>query len=206
LCVICHNPSSSEKNVRKVTYGITNPDNTVNTSKTYDGKTAESYDMRYLLHAIHGAEKRDNPIIIYRSRGIFAFAPTSAAKPTGWPTDELTAQPVYGSTTGATQTHTWTLIHYPKPQSDCLACHEAGGFEAPDQTKAVALTIDPGTNYALQSDDISIGPTAGACTACHASSTVRSHAKNEGYMAIVDKAAMAEMAMPDEFWVVPPAP
>ena len=74
LCVICHNPSSSEKNVR-VGYGILNADNTVNRNATYDGKTAETYDMRYLLHAIHGADKRQNPIVIYRSRGVFAFAP-----------------------------------------------------------------------------------------------------------------------------------
>ena len=65
MCVICHNPSASEKNVRASRgsggYAILNPDNTVNTSKTYDGKVAETFDMRYLLHAIHGAEKRENP-------------------------------------------------------------------------------------------------------------------------------------------------
>ena len=79
MCVICHNPSASEKNVRasrgSAGYAILNPDNTVNTSATYDGKTAETYDLRYLLHAVHGAEKREKPIVIYRTRGIFAFAP-----------------------------------------------------------------------------------------------------------------------------------
>ena len=204
LCVICHNPSSSEKNVR-VNYGITNPDGTVNTSATYDGKSAETYDMRYLLHAIHGAEKRDNPIIIYRSRGIFAFAPEGAAKPAGWPADETTPQPIAGSVTGATQTHTWTIIDYPKPANACLACHNEGLYEVPDQTKAVALTVEPGTSWTSQTDDVSIGPTAGACTGCHATSIERSHAYKQGYMANVIKEEMLQLADPMAWWL-PPTP
>jgi len=207
MCVICHNPSSSEKNVR-VGYRIVNPDNTVNTNATYDGKSAESYDLRYLLHAIHGAELRDNPIIIYRTRGIYAFAPEGAAKPTGWPAGGPIVDNalIYGSVSvpQARQTHTWTVIDYPKPASACLACHDAGTFEAADQTKAVALTVEPGTSWTLQSDDVSIGPTAAACTACHAASEVRSHAKNEGYMAVVVKEDMVEMADPSAWWVFTP--
>jgi len=204
LCVICHNPSSSEKNVR-VGYGILNADNTVNTGATYDGKSAETYDMRYLLHAIHGAEKRDNPIIIYRGRGIFAFAPEGAAKPAGWPADETTRQPIAGSTTGATQTHTWTVIDYPKPANACLACHNEGLYEVPDQTKAVALTVEPGTSWTSQTDDVSIGPAAGACTGCHATSIARAHAYKQGYMANFLKEEMLQLADPMAWWL-PPTP
>jgi OmcA/MtrC family decaheme c-type cytochrome len=203
LCVICHNPSSSEKNVR-VGYGILNADNTVDTSKTYDGKSAETYDLRYLLHSIHGAEKRANPIIIYRSRGIFAFAPEGAAYPTGWPAGGTVDNAlVYGSANKYIG-HTWTIIDYPKPASECLACHNAGAYEVPDQTKAVALTVEPGTSWSSQTDDISIGPTAGACTACHATSVTRSHASKEGYLANVIKEDMLEMAQPSSWWVLTP--
>jgi len=202
MCVICHNPSSSEKNVR-VGYGILNADNTVNTSATYDGKSAETYDMRYLLHAIHGAEKRDNPIIIYRSRGIFAFAPEGAAKPAGWPAPGDNT--INGSVTGKTQTHTWTIIDYPKPANACLACHNAGLYEVPDQTKAVALTVEPGTSWTSQTDDVSIGPAAGACTGCHASSVARSHAFRQGYIANVIKEEMLQLADPAAWWL-PPTP
>jgi OmcA/MtrC family decaheme c-type cytochrome len=200
LCVICHNPSSSEKNVR-VGYGILNADNTVNTSATYDGKSAETYDMRYLIHAIHGAEKRDKPLVIYRGRGIYAFATGSAVMPTGWPAPGDNT--IYGSTTGATQTHTWTVVHYPKPISECTACHTAGLYEVPDQKKAVAVTVEPGTSWPSQTDDVSIGPAAAACTACHATAVVRSHAQNEGYLANVIKEDMVEMAQDDFFWVTP---
>ena len=206
LCVICHNPSSSEKNVR-VGYRILNPDNTVNTSATYDGKSAETYDMRYLLHAIHGAEKRDNPIIIYRSRGVFAFAPEGAAKPTGWPAggNVVDNALVNGSTNGQRIGHTWTIIDYPKPVNACEACHVAGLYEVPDQTKAVALTVEPGTSWPSQTDDVSIGPAAGACTACHASSVARSHAFKQGYMANVLKEEMLQLADPSAWWL-PPTP
>jgi OmcA/MtrC family decaheme c-type cytochrome len=225
MCVICHNPSSSEKNVRaaggSVGYRILNPDNTVNTSATYDGKTAETYDMRYLLHAVHGAEKREKPIIIYRSRGIFAFAPpvyefisrptptrpnaiarisVEHPRPANWPADETTKQPVFGSLNDNVQVHTWTTIHYPKPPNECLACHN-GNFDAPaDQTKAVALTVDAGTSYTLQNDDLVIGPTAAACTACHESTgpagiPVQRHATYDfGYKAVVAKEVMLQKA------------
>jgi OmcA/MtrC family decaheme c-type cytochrome len=216
MCVICHNPSASEKNVRaaggSVGYRILNPDNTVNTSATYDGKTAETYDLRNLLHAIHGAEKREKPIVIYRNRGIFAFAAPAyrvegnsriaiePTKPTGWPADETTKQPVYGSLNDNVQTHTWTTIHYPKPAKECLACHD-DNFDAPaDQTKAVALTVDAGTSYTLQNDDLVIGPTAAACTACHESTgpagiPVQRHATYDfGYKAVVAKEVMLQKA------------
>jgi OmcA/MtrC family decaheme c-type cytochrome len=213
LCAACHNPSASEKNVRAVTYRILNPDNTVNTSATYDGKTAETFDMRYLIHAVHGAEKREKPIVIYRSRGIFAFAAPmykfegndrisiEHPRPTGWVDGD--DQPVFGSLDGDLQDHTWTTVHYPKPPNDCFACHsdDATQFSAPvDQTKAVAVTVDPGTSYTLQNDDLVIGPTAAACTACHESTgpagiPVQRHATFDfGYKAVVAKEVMLEKA------------
>jgi OmcA/MtrC family decaheme c-type cytochrome len=222
MCVICHNPSASEKNVRasggSAGYRILNPDNTVNTSATYDGKVAETYDMRYLLHAVHGAEKREKPIVIYRTRGIFAFAPpvyefrpTSGGgterisiehpRPTGWPADEITARPVYGSLDLDNQVHTWTTIHYPKPLKECLACHTSSAYIDPaDQTAAVPLTVDPGTSYSSQTDDIVIGPSAAACTGCHESTgpegiPVQRHVTYDfGYKANVAKEVMLQKA------------
>jgi hypothetical protein len=69
-----------------------------------------------------------------------------------------------------------------------------------DQTKAVAVTVDPGTSYTLQNDDLVIGPTAAACTACHESTgpagiPVQRHATFDfGYKAVVDKEVMLEKA------------
>jgi OmcA/MtrC family decaheme c-type cytochrome len=212
MCVICHNPSANEKNVRAVTYQVLNSDNTVNTSATYDGKVGETYDLRFMLHAIHGAGKRQNPIVIYRSRGIFAFAPAGFAKPTGWPADETTAQPVYGSLNNSKQTHTWTLIHYPRPANECEACHNAEAYEPADQTKAVAVTVDPGTSYSSQADDLVIGPTAGACTGCHrfnqaAGVPIERHTMFDfGYKAVVAKEDMLKKAQAEALSVVLAAP
>jgi OmcA/MtrC family decaheme c-type cytochrome len=203
LCVVCHNPSAGEKNVRQVTYKIVNSDNTVNTDKTYDGKVNETYDMRYMIHSIHGIDKRQVPLVIYRGRGIYAFVTPDTVPPTGWPlvdgepppVSDNTA-PVYGSTNGSTQIHNWTVVHYPQAPSECQACHAAGKYEAPDQTKAVALTIDPGTSFTDQSDDTVIGPAAAACTACHTSAAVRSHANQFGYRTVISKDAMLLLAQP----------
>jgi hypothetical protein len=69
-----------------------------------------------------------------------------------------------------------------------------------DQTKAVAVTVDPGTSYTLQNDDLVIGPTAAACTACHESTgaagiPVQRHATFDfGYKAVVAKEVMLEKA------------
>jgi OmcA/MtrC family decaheme c-type cytochrome len=210
MCVICHNPSSADKNNRLTKYQIVNADGTVNRDATYDGKSNETYDLRTLLHAIHGAEKRANPYVIYRSRGIYAFATGDALKPTGWPA--AGDNTIYGSTNGSKIGHNWTVVHYPQPANNCLACHDAPPdaptitYEAPNQTKAAAVTVEPGTDWVSQADDVSIGPTAAACTACHASSVTRAHAKNEGYMANVDKDYMVDMSQPEAFWVLPLAP
>ena len=79
--------------------------------------------------------------------------------------------------------------------------HDDEYFEAPvDQTKAVALTVDPGTSFTLQNDDLVIGPTAAACTACHESTgpagiPVQRHATVDfGYKAVVAKEVMLQKA------------
>jgi len=211
LCVICHNPASNDKNTRRENFKIVNADGTVNTDATYDGKIAETYDLRYLLHSIHGAFKRDNPYVVYRGRGVYAFPPAQYElvydgeewitvevpfpKPTGWPED---GQTVYGSTNdpASTTPHTWTVVHYPLPPNQCDACHNEEAYRVPDQTKAVALTTDAGgSDYADQSDDTVIGPTAAACTACHASNTTYRHATTDmGYKAQVTKDEMLQKA------------
>ncbi|WP_027713911.1 hypothetical protein [Desulfuromonas sp. TF] len=220
LCVICHNPSSGDKHNRKERFAIVNADGTVNTDATYDGKVNETFDMRHMIHSIHGVSKRilnsptsaAFPWTIYRSRGIFVFAPPLFEQiqvpddeggfethtievdypfPEGWPEDGET---IFGSTNGSTIGHNWTVVHYPQPPNRCMACHNEEAYEAPDQSIAVPLTVDPvGPDYADQSDDIVIGPAAAACTACHAESDTRVHATQDfGYRANVEKEVMLE--------------
>jgi OmcA/MtrC family decaheme c-type cytochrome len=206
LCVICHNPSSADKNNRLDRFQIVDADGNVNTAATYDGKANESYDMRVMIHAIHGIEKRQNPWVVYRSRGVYAFVLPGTEPPSNWPLDnngnlvtapeELLDAPIGGSTNGSVNRHVWTIIHYPKPANECLACHNAGAYEVPDQTKAVALTVDPGTSYTDQSDDIVIGPTQAACIQCHAGAAPASHTASFGYEGNFLKEDLLELAGP----------
>jgi len=192
LCVICHNPSSADKNNRLERFQIVNADNTVNTDATYDGKVNETYDMRTMVHGIHGVSKRPTtPWVIYRGRGIYGFATADTAEPTGWPADGMT---IYGSTNGSTIAHHWVVVHYPKPVSECEACHNEGAYEVPDQAIAVALTVEPGASYPDQSDDIVRGPGAGACVACHTDAPVQVHATDFGYLTNVTKEEMLDKA------------
>jgi OmcA/MtrC family decaheme c-type cytochrome len=195
LCVICHNPSASDKNVRLDTFQVANADGTVNTDATYDGRNAETYDMRTMLHAIHGVEQRletgGKPWVVYRGRGIYGFGLDDTPLPAGWPADGET---VNGSLNASTTPHNWVVVHYPKAVNDCDACHNDGQYEAADQTKAVGVTVDAGFDWPDQSDDTIIGPSAAACTACHAGAAQRSHAESNGYKANVTKDEMLEKA------------
>ena len=66
MCVICHNSASSEQNNR-VTMGVT-------ASEAYDGQVGQTYELKTMLHAIHSSGESDVPYVVYRTRGIYAWA------------------------------------------------------------------------------------------------------------------------------------
>lgn len=82
LCVMCHNPASSEQN-RRVGMGV-------DATEAYDGKAGETYDLRYMVHAIHSAGESKVPLMYYRSNGIYFFGAKDATGNlqgvTNWPT------------------------------------------------------------------------------------------------------------------------
>jgi OmcA/MtrC family decaheme c-type cytochrome len=108
----------------------------------------------------------------------------------------VTYYPVYGSVPGATekvpvvgtggvcdtttgpaataawQIHNVLLVEYPRPLSDCNACHSSNWVPAAvDGSKGVAMTVDAGSSVAWgnQLDDVLMGPTAASCMSCHQS-------------------------------------
>jgi OmcA/MtrC family decaheme c-type cytochrome len=153
LCVVCHNPASSDGNNRQL-FGVT-------ATTAYDGKPGETYDMRNFVHALHAGGETNMPIVIYRTRGIFFFG--SQAGLDGyiadrhWPNTPsagvtcknaegavVTYYKVWGSipqgnkpgidsnglcttgaasTDGAWQVHTATIVDYPSALNRCDACH-----------------------------------------------------------------------------------
>ena len=75
------------------------------------------------------------------------------------------------STVGVYQVHYFIEVHYPRPLSDCGACHADGWVPAAvDATKGVAMTVDAGAApWGNQLDDVLMGPTTASCMSCHQS-------------------------------------
>jgi OmcA/MtrC family decaheme c-type cytochrome len=167
LCVMCHNPASNEKNNR-VAIGV-------DVSEAYDGKAGQTYDLRYMLHAIHSAGETNAPLVYYRGMGIYAFgSEASIAALPNWP--GAGSQTVYGSSPATTRTHNEIVVHYPRALNDCGACHtsDAGTVTLPSTTTAVAVTTyDAGaTPWGTQTDDVLMSPATASCMSCHQSGDV----------------------------------
>ena len=177
LCVMCHNEASSEQNVRE---GMG-----VDASEAYDGLAGQTYGFKSMLHAVHATGETGAPIVIYRNRGIYAFAGSPDLLP-NWPgTGEHI---VYGSDPPNLQNHNFVTAHYPNHLNDCMGCHASGFSPVPDQSVAVATTLNAGMEpWDNQLDDVLQGPAAAACTSCHKSTdsftdkAIKAHAYQNGW-------------------------
>jgi len=203
VCTQCHNSASNERYVRA--------EMGVDASEAYDGKVGQTYEMKTMLHAIHSASVT-GPIVIYRGRGIYAFARDVDQLPNaaGWkaavagdpcttPQGGTNGRLVFGADPAlgvSCQDHNFHAPTYPRRLNDCYACHEepttdgAGnllGFRSylPDQSKAVATTVDPGESYTSQIDDVLQGASSAACTSCHKDSDTRAHSYQNGWVPTV---------------------
>jgi OmcA/MtrC family decaheme c-type cytochrome len=171
MCVLCHNSASNEQSVR-VGMGV-------DASEAYDGKVGETFEMKTMLHRIHSAGTAGSPpYVIYRNRGIYAWAPDESLL-ANWP--GTGRQIVFGSN-DVTQNHTFTVPTYPRALNACYACHTPDFDVLPDQAKAMATTIDAGsTEWINQLDDTLQGASATACITCHTAGVVRGHAYQFGW-------------------------
>jgi OmcA/MtrC family decaheme c-type cytochrome len=199
MCIICHNSASSDQNNR-LTMGVT-------ASEAYDGNVGETYEFKTMLHAIHSAGAGLSPYVIYRTRGIYAWV-AEGGTPPNWPTGAPTCRSsidaaapapisgnlVFGADPAVPQScQTHNLYHptYPRDTKQCSGCHVAGFKTIPDQSKAVATTLDAGkadsgtgtgTVWKNQLDDTLQGASAAACTSCHNTSDGRAHAYQNGWV------------------------
>ena len=178
MCVMCHNEASSEQNVR-VNDGV-------DPSEAYDGKAGQTYGFKTMLHGIHSSGKPTPsgkprvPIVIYRTNGIYAWAADNTLL-RNWPgTDN---QVIFGSNDNVLKRiHYFNSPTYPKALNDCSACHVDGFTYPPDQTKAVATTLNAGAApYDNQLNDVLEGPAAAACMSCHQSSDSGEQAALKGH-------------------------
>jgi OmcA/MtrC family decaheme c-type cytochrome len=190
-CIICHNSASSDQNNR-VAMGVT-------ASEAYDGRVGQAYEFKTMLHSIHSAgDETHAPFAIYRTRGIFAWAPEGVTPPNWATTPCEKATPtttqeyrVFGGDPAldvSCQSHTLYHPTFPRLTNDCAACHKDGFDLIPDQDKAVATTLDAGTVdtgttnvWKNQLDDTLQGASAAACTSCHQSTDAKGHAYQNGW-------------------------
>jgi len=191
LCVMCHNSASSDQNNR-VTMKV-------DATEAYDGKVGQTYEFKSMLHAIHSAGGQEKTFSIYRTRGIYAWTPEGVTPP-NWPTGAptcrastdgaapapITGNLVFGADPAVSQScQTHNLYHptYPRAANECGVCHVSTFAYMPDQTKAVATTVDAGTApWTNQLDDVLQGATSAACTSCHQSSAAAGHANQNGWV------------------------
>ncbi|MDJ0699747.1 MAG: hypothetical protein QNJ07_07800 [Woeseiaceae bacterium] len=188
MCILCHNSASNEKNVR-VGMGV-------DESEAYDGRTGETYEMKTMLHRIHSAGVDGQPpYLIYRNRGIYAFAPDESLLP-NWP--GTGQQVVFGSDPPFTTNHNFHSADYPRALNACAACHTDDFAVMPDQVLAMATTVEAGSEvWEDQLDDTLQGAATTACVTCHADSSSKGHAFQnswvpqvfpEGRQTIIDSA------------------
>jgi OmcA/MtrC family decaheme c-type cytochrome len=182
MCVICHNSASSDQNNR-VTMGV-------DASEAYDGRVGQTYEFKTMLHGVHTAGGQTSTLAIYRTRGIYAWAPEGVTPP-NWATGAACTSStgpgnlVYGAdpaVAASCQPHNLYHPTYPRAANDCAACHVDGFDTMVDQTKGVATTLDAGKlPWNNQIDDVLKGATSAACTSCHQSSATQGHANQNGW-------------------------
>jgi OmcA/MtrC family decaheme c-type cytochrome len=126
-CVTCHNPRNTDRRVREIETCEQPP----------DGKQEESIDFKTMVHGIHAAAMRENPLTIVGFRCFTTY--------------------VYDEEN----------VHFPGNLANCATCHTAGGSSLPLAEGVLASTIDTGSDRADPSDDTVVTPISAVCSSCH---------------------------------------
>jgi OmcA/MtrC family decaheme c-type cytochrome len=190
MCMLCHNVAANDEYVRATFGGI-------DASEAYDGRLGQAFGMKELAHGVHPAGATGNPVVVYRSRGIYAWA-TSTAQLQNWPAasdceyeddDEFfPGNIVFGSdadtaTSRLCQPHNFHAPTFPRGLYDCAACHVATVDLLPDPTLAMATTVEAGAPpYGDQLNDVLQGVQTTSCVSCHADSATKGHAYQNGWV------------------------
>ncbi|MEH6584065.1 MAG: OmcA/MtrC family decaheme c-type cytochrome [Halioglobus sp.] len=142
-CVTCHNPRNSDRGVREIA-----------ASPPTDGKQEESIDFKTMIHGIHAAGMRENPLQIVGFGGRNTH--------------------VYDTTT----------VHYPGTLSNCLACHTEDenetSFRLPLAPGVLGTSVDTGEDRQDPGDDIVVTPATAVCASCHDDTVAAAHMESNG--------------------------
>jgi OmcA/MtrC family decaheme c-type cytochrome len=150
-CVTCHNPRNTDRRVRDT---AANPPT--------DGKQEETLDFKVMVHGIHAAGIRENPLQIVGFRGFTTY--------------------VYDE----------EQVHYPGDLSNCTTCHTGDSFTLPLAGSVLGTTVDTGDDRADPADDTVITPTTAVCSSCHDDTVAISHMTSNGGNFATTQAAIDE--------------
>lgn len=138
-CVTCHNPRNTDRGVREVA-----------STPPSDGKQEESLDFKTMIHAIHAAGFREQPLQIVGFRGFSTH--------------------IYDS----------QHVQYPGALNDCQACHSSSGYQLPLADGVLGTSVDTGDDRSDPRDDLLTTPMSAACSSCHDSASAQQHMKTTG--------------------------
>jgi len=178
LCVICHNPNATDINRRPKTAiaDALNPQPGEGVpSAGVDGKAEESIDFKRLIHGIHGAELRENGLVVYGFGGS-----VNDFSEVGFPGIVQDCETCHLSGTYELD-GTW--------ETPTLNGILASTIDSAPNATVGGIATGPGSladGLADQSDDINISPTAAVCSSCHDSALAEAHMKVPGG-AVFDK-------------------
>tara|TARA_R110001599_G_scaffold145321_2_gene327728 strand:+ start:22330 stop:24645 length:2316 start_codon:yes stop_codon:yes gene_type:complete len=139
VCVACHNPRNTDREVREelAAAGRVPPPT--------DGKSEESIDFKTMVHGIHAAGMRENPLQIVGFGGFSVH--------------------VYNE----------EEVQYPGRLSNCVSCHTDSGFTLPLSSGVLATTTSTGEDHENPIDDTVTSPVTAVCSSCHDDGESASH-------------------------------
>mgnify|MGYP003668101342 FL=1 len=138
-CVTCHNPRNTDRDVRAI--AATPPT---------DGKPEESIDFKTMVHGIHAAGMREEPLQIVGFRGF------------------------------TTHVYDEEHVQYPGNLANCIACHTDDGYTLPLPSGVLATTVDTGVDLQSPVDDTVVTPVTAVCSSCHDDAEAASHMTLQG--------------------------
>jgi OmcA/MtrC family decaheme c-type cytochrome len=127
-CHVCHNPRATDWQKRQGT----------------EGAGSESpIDFKVMIHGVHAADIRQDPMVIYGFNGANAATGGAPGLKHEFPGD------------------------MPHGVANCTLCHAGATYEPPLPAEALDTTIDTNNTPLDQSDDKTMPKTIAVCTACH---------------------------------------
>ena len=138
-CATCHNARNTDRGVRDIAL-----------DPPSDGKDEESIDFKTMIHALHAAAIRDNPLQVVGFSGFF------------------------------TAVYDRAHVQYPGDIADCTECHVGPTYALPLPDSVLGTSIDAGDDLEDPADDVVVSPATAVCASCHDGAVAAAHMESNG--------------------------